>query len=57
MALRELELLRIAYAIRRHAGNQKAAAEELGIHPSTLFRKIRDLGIDTPKKDGRSRKP
>jgi hypothetical protein len=27
----------------------------LGIHPSTLFRKIRDLGIDVPERDGRSR--
>jgi len=31
------------------------AAEELGIHPSTLFRKIRDLGIEVPPGDGRRR--
>ena len=51
-----MESLHIADALRRNAGNRKAAAEELGIHPSTLFRKIRDLGIETPEKDGRSRK-
>ncbi len=53
--LRELESLHIADALRRNAGNRKAAAAELGIHPSTLFRKIRDLGIEKPETDGRSR--
>jgi PAS domain S-box-containing protein len=56
MTLRELEALHIADALRRNAGNRRAAAEELGIHPSTLFRKIKDLGIEVPEKDGRSRK-
>jgi PAS domain S-box-containing protein len=56
MTLRELENLHITDALRRNAGNRKAAADELGIHPSTLFRKIKDLGIETPKTDGRSRK-
>jgi PAS domain S-box-containing protein len=56
MTLRALETLHITDALRRNAGNRKAAAEELGIHPSTLFRKIRDLGIETPETDGRSRK-
>ena len=54
--LRALESLHIEDALRRNAGNRQAAAEELGIHPSTLFRKIKDLGIETPGKDGRSRK-
>ena len=31
--------------------------KELGIHPSTLYRKMRDLGIDTPETDGRTRQP
>ena len=56
MTLRALETLHITDALRRNAGNRKVAAEELGIHPSTLFRKIRDLGIETPDTDGRSRK-
>jgi transcriptional regulator with PAS, ATPase and Fis domain len=55
MTLRSLESLHIADALRRSSGNRNAAAKELGIHPSTLFRKIRDLGIETPEKDGRSR--
>jgi len=56
MTLRAMESLHIEDALRRNAGNRQAAAEELGIHPSTLFRKIKDLGIMTPEKDGRSRK-
>jgi transcriptional regulator with PAS, ATPase and Fis domain len=55
MTLQTMESLHIADALRRNAGNRKAAAEELGIHPSTLFRKIRDFGIDAPEKDGRNR--
>ncbi|MCW8983712.1 MAG: sigma 54-interacting transcriptional regulator [Thermoanaerobaculales bacterium] len=56
MTLRALESLHIEDALRRNAGNRKAAAKELGIHPSTLFRKIKDLGIESPETDGRSRK-
>jgi PAS domain S-box-containing protein len=56
MTLRALETLHIEDALRRNAGNRQAAAKELGIHPSTLFRKIKDLGIETPDRDGRSRK-
>jgi len=53
--LQSMEALHIADAVRRHKGNRKVAAEELGIHPSTLFRKIRDLGIEVPPGDGRRR--
>lgn len=55
LTLRSLERMHITEAIRRHGGNRKAAAHALGIHASTLFRKIKSLGIDLPKKDGRSR--
>ena len=54
--LRELESLHITDALRRNAGHRKAAAKELGIHPTTLFRKIKELGIEFPEKDGRHRK-
>ena len=53
--LRSLEECHIVDALRRHRGNRKAAAAELGIHPSTLFRKIKDLGIEVPEFDGRHR--
>jgi PAS domain S-box-containing protein len=55
LTLEEMEKLLIADALRRHDGNRKAAAEELGIHPSTLFRKIKALEIEAPDHDGRHR--
>ncbi len=53
--LRSMEVVHIADALSRTRGNRKAAAELLGIHPSTLFRKIRDLNIEVPEQDGRTR--
>jgi len=53
LTLQALETMHIRETIRRHDGNRKAAAERLGIHPSTLFRKIKALGIELPEKDGR----
>ncbi len=54
LSLKALEQLHITETIRRHGGNRKAAAKGLGIHVSTLFRKIKALGIELPEKDGRS---
>ncbi len=45
LTLKGLEALHIADALRRHGGNRSAAAKELGINPSTLFRKIRSLDL------------
>jgi len=52
--LKENEIKIIEAALSRTHGNRLAAAKELGIHKSTLFRKIRQLGIDLPARDGRS---
>ncbi len=49
--LKALEMLHISDALRRNAGNRSAAAKELGINPSTLFRKIKSLGIEAPERD------
>jgi PAS domain S-box-containing protein len=46
--LRELEAMHIVDTIRRHDGNRTAAARELGINPSTLFRKIKSMNIHVP---------
>lgn len=40
--LRDLERAAIENALRKHGGNRSAAARELGINVSTLFRKIRN---------------
>jgi len=47
----------ISQVLRRHGGNRGAAARELGIHRTTLQRKIRKLGIEVPPGDGRSSSP
>lgn len=41
-------------ALERTGNNRLAAARELGMHKSTFFRKVRELGIVLPERDGRS---
>ncbi len=53
--LKSAEIDAIMDALKRNAYNRKAAAEELGIHKSTLFRKMNRLGIKPPKSGGRSK--
>jgi len=52
-AVRTVEARTILNALERNNYNRLAAARELGIHKSTLFRKIKALNIDLPKKSGR----
>lgn len=54
-ALRTMEAKAILDALSRNRNNRLATARELGMHKSTLFRKIKVLGIDLPPTDGRSR--
>jgi len=53
-ATKTLEGQAIREALERNGGNRLAAAQELGVHKSTFFRKARLLGIDLPAQDGRS---
>jgi len=53
--LKEIEARFIRDALARNDWNRLAAAKELGVHKSTLFRKIRSLGIRLPAYDGRTR--
>jgi transcriptional regulator with PAS, ATPase and Fis domain len=46
MTLGAMERFVIANALQRHNGNRTAAARQLGINPSTLFRKLKSLGIE-----------
>ncbi len=55
MTLSAMERLLIGDALRRHHGNRTAAAKQLGINPSTLFRKVKALEIELPDSDGRNR--
>ena len=49
MSLRSMEKLLISEALRRHKGSRKKAADQLGIDPSTLYRKLKALEIDFQK--------
>jgi len=55
MTISAMERLLICDALRSHHGNRSAAARQLGIDASTLFRKVKALGIDLPERDGRNR--
>ena len=49
-----VEARAIREALERNGWSRLAAARELGIHKSTLFRKVKALGIELPERDGRS---
>jgi DNA-binding NtrC family response regulator len=51
-----MERLLIAETLERRGGNRKAAARELGIDVSTLYRKMKELHIQPPDTDGRGRR-
>jgi PAS domain S-box-containing protein len=55
VALKVVETQTIREALKRNHNNRAATAQELGIHKSTLFRKMKALGIPLPQEDGRSR--
>ena len=54
ISLKEMEKIMILDALRRNDWNRSVAAQELCIHKSTLFRKIKEHNIDLPHRDGRS---
>jgi len=51
---RAAEAQAIRTALEHHGFNRLAAARALGLHKSTLFRKIKALGIQVPDQDGRA---
>jgi PAS domain S-box-containing protein len=51
-----LDAQSIRAALERNHYNRSAAAKELGIHKTTLFRRMKKLGIARPEQDGRSRR-
>lgn len=55
--VKSAEIQVILDALKRNQYNRTAAAEDLGMNKSTLFRKIRRLGIRLPETDGRRRPP
>ncbi|MCD6296955.1 MAG: sigma 54-interacting transcriptional regulator, partial [Deltaproteobacteria bacterium] len=54
LTLEEVEKQFIISVLKKNNWNRLATARELKIHKTTLFRKIKKLGIQLPDKDGRS---
>ena len=52
---KEMESRYIYNALEKNSWNRKATAASLGIHPTTLWRKIKQLNIDVPDQDGRTK--
>jgi PAS domain S-box-containing protein len=50
-----LDAQAIRSTLDRTGFNRLKAAKELGIHKTTLFRRMKKLGIQLPKRDGRAR--
>jgi PAS domain S-box-containing protein len=57
LTLEEMERQMLTQALQRNQWNRKATAAQLGIHPSTLWRRMRRLNLKTPEVDGRFRPP
>lgn len=53
VSVEEFETQLIVSTLERNLWNREAAAAELGMHKTTLYRKIRKLNISLPKEDGR----
>ena len=50
MTFKDMEAIFLINVLRRNNWNRSKTAHELGIHKSTLFRKIKSLGIEIPGK-------
>lgn len=53
--LQSAEIQAIEAALKKNNYNRTATALDLGIHKSTLFRKIKKLGLNLPSVDGRNK--
>ncbi len=54
--LEEMEALFLTAALKRNNWNRKDTAKELGVNPSTLYRKMIKLHIEPPKPSGKKPK-
>ncbi len=57
VGLAELEKAYLSDLLKRNDYNRKATATAMGVHPSTLWRKMKRLGLALPATDGRSKQP
>ena len=55
ISMEEMEKRVIDEMLRKNKWNRKATALQMGIHPSTLWRKLKRLKISPPEQDGRTK--
>ena len=53
-SMEDMERTMVYEALRKNNWNRKMTADQMGIHTTTLWRKIKRLNIQVPKQDGRS---
>jgi PAS domain S-box-containing protein len=53
-SFRQMEATFLMNALRRHNWNRTRTAEALGIHKTTIFRKIKSLGLKIPSRQNRT---
>ena len=53
--MKSVETKMIVKALKRNDYNRLKTASDLGMHKSTLFKKIKALGINLPEIDGRTK--
>ena len=56
-SLQDMERGLLYEALKKNHWNRKATAAQMGIHPTTLWRKMKRLNIEAPEKDSHSKKP
>jgi len=56
LSFHDIEKNFIFEALKKNSWNRSVTAAKLGIHPTTLWRKIKRLKLEIPKTDGRSKK-
>jgi PAS domain S-box-containing protein len=56
LSFHDVEKNFIFEALRKNSWNRSLTAAKLGIHPTTLWRKIKHLKLEIPKTNGRSKK-
>jgi PAS domain S-box-containing protein len=56
MKIKSVEKTLIREALYKYQGNRDLTARELGINPSTLYRKLKQYRINVPDQDGRGKR-
>ena len=51
-SLKQVEAAFLLQALKRNGGNRVVTARQLGIHKTTLYRRLKSLGVALPPKNG-----